>query len=401
MADTLTTPARVTFGDVLAVGEYRALWAAQLVSIAGDQFARLALAVLVFGRTGSAGLAAVTFAVTVAAQFAGGLALGWVADRWPRRQVMITCDLVCVPLVAAMLIPGLPLWVLAGLLFAVSLALPPFLAARMALNRDILGPGRFRVGNGITMATYQVAQLAGFAFAGLVVAAAGPRPALAIDAASFAASALIIRVGVHARPRPDGYDHAGPERPEIRAGARLVFRSPVAATAMLLLWLAAFYGGGPEGVAVPLGAQLGGAAAAGWLLAALAGGSALGLVLYPRLITSARFTACAAGGACALLVLFAASPGLAGGCVILAAAGLLTGYGSAAGGTLFEVIPPDRRGQASGIVGAGMSLGQGVVILAAGAAAGRISPALVLAGCGLVGAVCAVPLAVRWHTLHR
>jgi hypothetical protein len=40
------TPERVTFGSVLAVGEFRALWAAELFSIAGDQLARVALALL-------------------------------------------------------------------------------------------------------------------------------------------------------------------------------------------------------------------------------------------------------------------------------------------------------------------------------------------------------------------
>jgi hypothetical protein len=43
------------FRDVLAIREFRALWAAELLSVAGDQLARVGLAVLVYGRTGSAG----------------------------------------------------------------------------------------------------------------------------------------------------------------------------------------------------------------------------------------------------------------------------------------------------------------------------------------------------------
>jgi MFS family permease len=391
---------RVTFRDVFANGEYRALWLAQLASIGGDQFARLALAVLVYDRTRSALLAAVTFAVSVVAQFASGLALGWVADRWPRRTVMITCDLLCVPLVLVMAIRGMPLAALVVLLFIVTLALPPFLSARMALNREILGPARFPLGNGITMATYQVAQLAGFALAGLVIAAAGPRPALVIDAATFAASAVIIRLGVAARPAPapSGASRAG--RRGIRTGWRLVHARPVAFTAMLLLWLAAFYGGAPEGVAAPLGASYGGARATGWLLAALAAGATAGLLAYPRLISGVkgiRYAAVAAAGACAVLGLFALSPGLAAACAVLVASGLCTGYGAAAGGALFEVIPDERRGQASGLVGAGMSLGQGLVIIVAGAAAGHWSPADVLAGCGGAGTILAFFLVIRWR----
>lgn len=41
---------RATFGEVFAVAEFRALWVAQVLSIAGDQLARVALTLLVFGQ---------------------------------------------------------------------------------------------------------------------------------------------------------------------------------------------------------------------------------------------------------------------------------------------------------------------------------------------------------------
>ena len=40
-----------TFGDVFAVTEFRGLWSAQLLSIIGDQQARVALTVLVYHQT--------------------------------------------------------------------------------------------------------------------------------------------------------------------------------------------------------------------------------------------------------------------------------------------------------------------------------------------------------------
>lgn len=43
----------VRFRDVFAVGEFRALFAAQLVTVVGDQLARVALSILVFDRTGA------------------------------------------------------------------------------------------------------------------------------------------------------------------------------------------------------------------------------------------------------------------------------------------------------------------------------------------------------------
>src|ERR1700689_2197493 len=74
-------PAPVTYRDVFAVGEFRALWLAQLLSVAGDQLARVALTVLVYDRTRSALLAAVTYAASIIAVFAGGVLLSGLADR--------------------------------------------------------------------------------------------------------------------------------------------------------------------------------------------------------------------------------------------------------------------------------------------------------------------------------
>src|SRR5579859_6937147 len=109
-------PPKSTFGAVFAIAEFRALWLAQVLSVAGDQLARVALTLLVFDRTRSSLLAAITFAASVVPTFLGGLTLSGLADRWPRREVMIVCDLASAALVAAMAVPGVPIAVLVGLL---------------------------------------------------------------------------------------------------------------------------------------------------------------------------------------------------------------------------------------------------------------------------------------------
>src|SRR6202161_146573 len=114
--------ARTTFGDVFAVGEFRALWTAQLLSVVGDQLARVALTILVYSRTRSALLAAVTFAVSIVPTFVGGITLAWLADRYPRRAVMIACSLLQGLLVLVMAIPRIPLGIVVALLFVVTLA---------------------------------------------------------------------------------------------------------------------------------------------------------------------------------------------------------------------------------------------------------------------------------------
>ena len=81
--DGLPHIARATFGEVFAVSEFRVLWLSQLLSVIGDQLARVALTLLVYGRTHSALLAAVTFAASVLPIFLGGVTLAGVADRLP------------------------------------------------------------------------------------------------------------------------------------------------------------------------------------------------------------------------------------------------------------------------------------------------------------------------------
>ena len=166
----------------------------------GDQLARVALTLLVYDRTRSPLLAAVTFAASVLPVLVGGLVLSGLADRLPRREVMIACDLARLALVLVMAIPGVPLPVLVGLLFAVTMISTPFTAARSAMYPDILPGDSFALGTAVTMTTYQVALVVGFAGGGTVTGFFGVRPSLLADAATFAISALITVLWV--RPRP-------------------------------------------------------------------------------------------------------------------------------------------------------------------------------------------------------
>src|SRR5690242_15962159 len=82
-------PDRVTFREVFGVAEFRALWFGELLSIAGDQLARVALSILVFTGTNSAALTGLTYALTYAPSLLGGIFLTGFADRFPRRSVMV------------------------------------------------------------------------------------------------------------------------------------------------------------------------------------------------------------------------------------------------------------------------------------------------------------------------
>ncbi|HEY6278468.1 MAG TPA: MFS transporter [Streptosporangiaceae bacterium] len=389
--------ARATFRDVFAHTEFRALWLAQVLSVAGDQLARVALTLGVFGRTHSPLLAAVTFAASVIPTALGGIALAGLADRLPRRAVMLTCDLIRAALVAAMTLPGVPIAALVGLLFLVTLASAPFTSARAALYPDILAGDRYPVGTAITLTTLQIAQVIGFAAAGVVVAVFGVRTSLLVDALTFVCSAVIIRIWVRARPAArESARQGGAAVLGLRDGLRFVLTDPRLRFPMLLGWLVAFIDV-PEGVSAPLAASLGGGAVAvGMILAAGALGSSAGAMSISRLAGPAqrlRWMAPLAVTSCAVLGLFALRPSLPWVLAILAVSGVFSCYLIAANAAFVTAAPPHVRSQAFGVAQAGMSLGQGLAMIAAGAAAEHHSPSVVIAVFGAGGAVAAVAMA--------
>jgi len=139
------------------------------------------------------------FRDVLSAPFLSGL-----ADRYPRRTVMVVTDLVRAFVVALMVIPGLPLPAIAALVVVLTCPQPLFSAARNAAIPAILTGDRFAVGMSIINVTDFVSQLAGFTTGGVIVAfLGGPHIALAVDAVTYAISAAMVRLGT--RPhRPAG-----------------------------------------------------------------------------------------------------------------------------------------------------------------------------------------------------
>src|SRR5215468_5658912 len=388
----VTAVSQASFSEVFAVGEFRALWLAQVLSVSGDQLARVALTLLVFDRTGSSLLAAVTFAASVVPTFIGGIALAGLADRWPRRRVMIVCDLGRALLVAAMALPGVPIAGLVGLLVLVTLISAPFTSARAALYPDILTGDRFVVGTAVTLTTLQFAQALGFVAGGAVVGFFGVRTSLLVDVVTFILSALIIRIWVRARPAAKAVAYPEPrERRRPLTAIRLTLTDPALRTPMLFGWLAAFYNM-PEGVSAPLAANLGGGAVAvGLILAAPALGASVGAIAFSRLVTPARrvrWTGPLAVTACGILVIFVLHPPLPATLAILGLSGVFDCYQVAANASFVRATPRQYRSSVFGVAQAGMSLGQGAAIIAAGAAAQVRSPSDVIAASGAIGALC-------------
>lgn len=368
----------------LRVREFRFLWAAELASVAGDQLARVALAVLVYARTSSAVLTALTYALTFVPAILGGLLLSGLADRFPRRQVMAATDVVRALLAAAMAVPGLPLPVLWGLVAVLSAAAAPFKAAQLAVLPQILtDDALYRAGVSLRQVTSQTAQLVAFGAGGVLLTVLEPHLALLVNAVTFVASAVLVMAGVRERPAAAG----GVDEPVAqKSGLGSVW--PLFAVASLIgLYVV------PEGLAAPYADQLGLlAVGVGVLMAADPVGSVLGGWLAPRIRmrTSLDAAVCLSVAAGAPLALCFLRPGLVLSAVLWAVSGVFS--------TMLIVqiqelvvqrVPDERRGGVMGRLSTTLYSSQGLAILGGGVVAEAFDAYRAVALAGMLAIVLA------------
>jgi MFS family permease len=391
---------RVTFTDVLRIGEFRVLWVADAQSALGDQVGRVALSVLVFQRTNSAVLTALTYALTFLPALVGGALLSGLADRLPRRRLMVWCDVLRAALFAGMAAPHVPLWLICSMLVLAVLTEAPFTAAEAALIPAILSDEEYVVGTGLRTITYQIAQLAGFAGGGVAIALIGARQGLAVDAATFLVSAAMIQLWVRHRPaaQPSDGDRSDAGW-SFLAGLKLIFGNPRLRTLVGLAWLAGVYVV-PEGVAAPYAARIShGAAAVGLLMAAMPLGTAIGTYFFVRWVPNhsrSRWMG-PLGMASGLPLLGCAMlPGLALSAALWACCGLFFCYQVQVVTEFVREVPDAQRGQAVGIASSGLLAVQGVGVLLGGWVAGTLGVGWAVGGAGAAGVLLALALTVMW-----
>lgn len=392
------------FGQVFAVGDFRGLWLAQVTSVGGDQLARVALTLMVFARTASAGLAALTYALTLLPELLGGPLLSWLADRCPRRGLMVTCDLVRVGLVATMAIPGTALWLLCGLVVVVQLLQSPYLAARSALLASMMQGERYLAAAAVVNVTAQLGQLAGFAVGGVVVAALGPSQALLIDAGTFLMSAVVTWFGVTRRPKPTSPAPRGGRWSAIAGGAAVVRADRRLRLLVAFGCLSGFYAC-KEGLAVPYAHATGhGPTGVGILLAASPAGAIIGMFVLTRWVSpdrGLRSLGPLAIASCAVLVFTAVSPGIAVTCALWAASGLFSAFQVRANAEYTSSVPDAVRGQAFGLASTAVRVAQGLGISLAGFAADVVPASIVITVFGVLGAAVSIAVANSWSKISH
>jgi len=211
---------------------FRLLFGARLVSHLGDWFNLLAVLALL--RSIGADSASAFGGILILKLLPGVLAApaaGVLADRMPRRRLMMIADglraLIVLGMLSAVVAPQpAVIWALVALQSVVSAFFEP---ARSALLPDIVSPAELTAANALGAASWSLMLTVGSALGGLFTAWLGWEAAIVVDAASYLVSlALLYRL---VEPPPverqaavaDGFQAAGRELVE---GARYLRAHP-------------------------------------------------------------------------------------------------------------------------------------------------------------------------------
>ncbi len=378
---------RVTFGDVLANPEFRAMYAAQGLSVAGDQLARIAVALLIYSRSHSALLTASAYGVTYIPWLVGGPWLSVYADRLPRRRVMVACDLARALLILVIALPGIPLAAALVVVCFVSLLEPAFAAARSALLADVApDTNTYAAASALGATVNQLGQVVGFGLGGVVVAAITPRGAIVVDSASFVLSAILLLRLVGSRPSLTSVD-GQPTRLSRREALDFITGDPRIRRAVILAYAVVAATIAPECMAVPYaGAHGGGAIAAGILTAAVPLGTMLGAVFVGRVLgqhRAERWIKPLAIATAAAIALTATDPPMPIAVLIWIVGGACSAMIITSSALVARLTPAGMRGRVFGIIGSGLAAVQGLAALIVGWLADLVGPAVAIADVAL------------------
>ncbi|MFE1414054.1 MFS transporter [Streptomyces sp. NPDC085524] len=398
---TVTPAAPGGYRSVFRIREFRAVFAAHLMSVLGIVVAEIALTVLVYRVTGSPLMSALTFALGFLPYALGGTLLAGTADRYPARRVLVGCDLVCAACAAAMALPGTPVALLLVLRCAMAFVAPLFQGTRNASLADVLGPGdAFVLGRSLLRMVAQSALLIGFGLGGLLLTVLAPRGAIALTAAGFLASALLLRFGTLLRPA-----RGAGTRTSALAGARAVLGDRRLRALTLLFWLPPLFAVVPEALLAPYASGIGaGTAVLGLLMCAMPVGTIAGELWAGSALTArtrSRITAPLAAAALLPLLLFAVRPGVPLVLLALLLAGLAHAHTLGLDQWYVDAVPEELRGRAMTLLSTGLMTLQGVGMALAGLAAEFLPVHAVVAASGTLGTVAVLLLLAELRSCAR
>jgi len=277
--------------------DFRLVWFGEGISTLGDQFHMVALTWLTLGLTGS-GLALGTVLTAAAVPRAVLMLVGGaLSDRIPPRRIMLASNVlraIVVAALAGLILTGqvqlAQVYLMAVIFGAVDAFFYPAIGAFTPSLVD--DQSRLPAANALFRGTTQLMAMIGPPLAGLLVAAATPGPAFAVDALSFAVAALMLalvrgrdrrRIGdtLSAADTTDGASNEGLVA-DIRAGLLYAWRDPALRLLLLMATMVNVAFAGPEIVGLAwLAANrwMSGPVGYGLLMGAFSLGALLGIAL--------------------------------------------------------------------------------------------------------------------------
>jgi MFS family permease len=189
------------------------LYAAQLISFAGDWFTQVALLGLVLELTGSPAAASLLLIVQVAPFFLLSPIAGVVADRFDRRRVMVLVDLLRVAAALSLLLADDTgtLWIAFVATAGISAGGAFFEPASAAALPNLVSRGDLGYANVLMGSAWGTMLAVGAALGGLVAALLGRDAAFVVDGLSFLVSAMLL-VGIR-RPFSESAQASAPAGP--------------------------------------------------------------------------------------------------------------------------------------------------------------------------------------------
>ncbi len=229
-------PPRPRAADLLRRADFRRMYLAVVTSEFGDSLHYIALMWFAFDVGGAGGVIAVRLADSIPA-FLFGLHGGLAADRFSRKRLMVSADLVrgavLVPVAVAGLVGGLPLWGLVVASFVLESATSFFAPAYGAMIPTLVDRQNVQRANALVQSTTQALSIGGWALAAAFLTFMPVSVFFGVNAASFFISASLL-----ARLRHGGEHDPHGEAPQLAAGLAALRPRPMLTAGVVALGVA-------------------------------------------------------------------------------------------------------------------------------------------------------------------
>lgn len=173
---------------------FRRVWLGALVSLLGDWFSLIALYGMLDAYTGRGEAVGLILLLRVIPSALFGPLAGVLADRLPRRAILVACDLVRAALVLGFLLVESKeqVWLIYALTFAQATFTAFFEPAEQAAIAATVDQSELVAANTLHGVTWSAMLSVGAVAGGLVAGLLGARASFVIDACSYLASAAFI-----------------------------------------------------------------------------------------------------------------------------------------------------------------------------------------------------------------